>query len=538
MKINLLAFFFTIALISNSQVEERSSAFPEPNGWCKLLLLKNTHTFYVEFTKNQGIKVDLYDQLRNRIHHEKLPLKLINDKLGHYSIEGIYEINGDVVMFYESAKGSSQFLIRIRIDGYTGNLKSEEIIAEVPRLRSNDVRVINGGMDLPEIKVSKDPESDYYAVIKYNTLAREPKNRIEVIHYNAEHEVINKANYNSPNEKYKNTRFLNAYVNKDDYVVIGTYEYNGNNSKKDEARFYVSQLSKNKTDFNQIEVHAEGFYKAARCQFTYNKVKKLIHMIIITQVEYGKDEVKYSAIFQNIDPYNLTLYQPYSPDFRMVDDYYKFKMKRGKEYSGMIQGTAVDMNGNQILLYQKTIPKYGKSTKAKFNNGGLVGTTLGDAALLTVTPEGETINYALFPANVYISGNHIEFNCNRIRNGYRSSNSFDDKGLANEQYFGLDLVTTNNYCYVLFNNTKENLEAPDTSEAKLVKFISSTMPLKYTLHENSVKKDYLFQASGNEENKNFCNFSSSDFDPSTKCYTTLVTNSNTKTSKIVWLKLE
>ncbi len=538
MKINLLAFFCTIALFSNSQVVEKSIAFNEPSGWCKLVLLKNANTFYAEFTKKEGIKICLYDQLRNKVHNQKLPLKLISDKLGNYSIEGIYEIKGDIVIFYQKINASTLSLIRIRIDGFTGELKSEEKVAEVPRLRNNDVRVMIGNMEVPRIKVSKDPESDYYAVIKFNTLAREFKDRIEVIHYNPEHTVINKSNYNCTNNKYKYTKYLNAYVNKDEYVVIGTYDYNNIETKLDDAHFYVSQLSKNKSNFVQRKIHSEGFYKDARCQFTYNKVKKLIHMIIITQAEYGKDEVRYNTIFQNIDPFNLELALPYSPDFRIIDDQYKYKMKRGEEFKGMVQGTSIDMNGNLILLFQRTTPKYGESTKAKFKNNGLVGTTLGDAALLIVTPEGETINYALFSANTYISGDHKEFNCNKIRSGYRSSDSFDDKGLSNEQHFSIDLVTTENSCYVMFNNTRENTEAPDTVEAKLVKFIASAIPVKYTLLENSIKKEYLFNTSSNQENNFYCNFASSDYDPVTKYYATILTKPSFKTSAILWFKLE
>lgn len=532
MKKIILLFMTVMTLQSFSQKQDKSAAFEEPLGWCKLVQLKNNNTVFLEFTKKEGINVTLFDAGRKKISSDKLALTMIEDKLGYYIISGIYEIAGDVVVFYQKGEDRTPILIRLIIDGKTGKLKSEEKIAELNKITTGDAYAAAfGDVDMPDLKIVKDPESDYYALIRYNTFAPETKDRIEVLHYDPQHKVINKANYTAPGNKYKYTKYLSAYVHKDDYVVIGTYGFNTKKSGGEDARFYVSQLAKGKTSFVQKELAYSDFYKGARGHFIYNNVKGTINMVLITDVQVKGDNRKYDIVFQSINPTTLQLEKPYKIDYSKANEIYKNNFNRKYDFEGMIQGTFVDKSGNLIVLSQNTTIKYG-------NGSGIVGTFLGDFALITISPEGKIINTALVPANVYVSGKHKEFNCNDIRTGYRPADSWDDPGLASEQYFAIDVVTTENSNYIFFNNTKENMELPDSEEPRLVKAISATAAVKYTYSSNTLKKEYLFGIPKDKKDNEFCNFSSSDYNAAAKSYATIVTDPKTKKSSVLWLKLD
>jgi|GEM_PF-5484205 len=92
MKKSLLFLMSIICFYSFSQKKDKSASFPEPEGWCKLVQLKNSNTCFLEFTKKEGIKAVLYDSLRKKIGSGKLATTLIEDKLGTYVLSGIYEI--------------------------------------------------------------------------------------------------------------------------------------------------------------------------------------------------------------------------------------------------------------------------------------------------------------------------------------------------------------------------------------------------------------------------------------------------------------
>lgn len=511
----------------------KSAAFEEPEGWVKLLQLKNGNTFFIEYTKKEGINTRIFDGNRKKTAEGKLALTLIEDKLGMYNISGIFEIAGDVALFYQTSEKYTPIMIRIIIDGKTGKVKAEEKIAELQKLTMKDgYAYAFGGVDMPDIFVSKDPDSDYYAVVRYNTFAPETKDRIEVLHYNPQHKIINKANYTAPNNKYKYTKYLSAYVHKDDYVVIGTYAYNTDKTGGDEASFYVSQLAKGKTNFTQKELAYHDFWKGARCNFTYNSIKNSINMVINTDVDVKGSDVKYDIVYQNINPTTLQLDKPYKVDFTTVNDYFKNIMLRKNNYAGLIHGASVDKDGNFIILYQETTLKYG-------NGQGIAGTFLGDVALVTMSPEGKVVNTAVFPVNIYASGKHAFFNCNAIKNGLKSElNNWQDGGLANQQYFALDLVTTDNAEYVFFNNMPINMTLDISKEPKLVKAISTATAVKYTLKKGDVKKEYLFGEPKDKKDNEFCNFGCSDYNKETKTYATLVTDPKTKKTSVLWLKLD
>lgn len=558
MKKSLLVLLSILCLcsVAQTQKKDKSGGFEEPMGWCKLVQLKNGNTCLLEFTKKEGIHSVLYDTLRKKIagSSAKLPTTLIADKLGYHIISGIYEINGDVVVFFQKAEDRTPVMIRLIIDGKTGKLKSEEKIAELEKMTMKDAYAMAfGGMDVPDIRIVKDPESDYYAMIRYNTTAPETKDRIEVFHFNPEHKVINKANYTSPNNKYKYTRYLNAYVHKHEYVVIGTYAFNTDKSGGDDARFYISQLSKGKTTFQQKELEFTKYWKKVRAEFVYNPVKNLIHMIIVTGVdvvssttehrtetnavgvtrtssEVKSAEIELQLYFQNFKPGTLSLEKPFGPDFTKLNEYYRSNLGNKDDFHGSIQGTFVDKKGDLVLMYQRTT--------VKMNNGAIVGTFLEDVALLSMSAEGKTVNGAVFPYYSYTSGDHSEFNANKIRSGFRPANNFDDKGLANEQYFSIDFVSTDKANYLLFNNLPKNVEAGEADKIKLVKAIGATTAVKYTYGGGQLKRDYLFKKPKEKNDVEFCLFAASSYNPAKKTYATIFTDPEKKKSAIVWIKLD
>lgn len=533
-----LLSIFCLYSVAQTQKKDKSGGFEEPMGWCKLVQLKNGNTCMLEFTKKEGIKSVLYDTLRKKIAGSsgKLPTKMIEDKLGYHIISGIYEINGDVVVFFQKAEDRTPIMIRLIIDGKTGKLKSEEKIAELEKMTMKDAYAMAfGGMDVPDIRIVKDPDSDYYAMIRYNTIAPETKDRIEVFHFNPEHKVINRANYTAPNDKYKYTRYLNAYVHKHEYVVIGTFAFNTDKSGGDESRFYVSQLSKGKTTFVQKDLGITEFYKHPFGEFVYNPVKNLVHIALLVDVDvkykvFGVNEVKYTFLFQNFDPNKLSVDKPYSPDFTKIDEYYTSTMGSKEEFFGLPQGIYVDKAGNLVIMCQQTARKW--------DHGGVVGTFLGDVALLTISPEGKTINSTVFPYSSYVSGNHFMFSANNIKRGFRPANNFDDKGLANEQYFSIDFISTENASYLLFNNFQKNIEAGDADKIKMVKAIGGTTAVKYIYKGDAVKKDYLFKKPKEKNDVEFCLFAASSYNPAKKTYATIFTDPEKEKSAIVWIKLD
>ena len=525
-----IVLLFIGSLITAQENQEKSETFPEFDGWTKLIQLKNNNTGLMEITKKEGVNFTLFDPQRKKITTGKLPLKKVGEKLNLALIEGVYDIAGDYVAFIVNVEAENKrkpVCFRVIVDGATGKLKSEEKIDELEQMSMGDgYGMIFGDTDVPRFVVEKDPDSDYYAVIKYNSIAKETKDRILVTHYGPDHKVINKANYNTPTDKYKYTKFLAAYVSGGEYVLIGTSAFNTKKSGGEESRFYVAQISPGKTTFLQKELQYTEFTKSAKAYFLVNKPKALINMVML---------IEYVQINQNINPISMELEKQYVSDFTNINKLYKTQMNNKKDFRGMIEGTFVDQKGNVTYLYQQ-MTKESKSSGIGMPSQ-VIGVIFGDVAMVTMTPEGKEVSSAVFPCNIYRRGDHDPFAYNNASKGRRVTTGI---GVVadNDWYYGMDFVSTENASYIFFNNRLDNMEKPDTKEAGRISGISGTNGVKYTYKDGKITKGYIMGTPSSKKDAKFINPGSSDFHLASNTYATVLTDPETKKANIIWLKLE
>lgn len=538
MKKALLTLFLSLNLagLLAQKNYEISPDLDEFEGWTKLIQLRNNNTALLEVTKKEGISVTLFDASRKKISSKKLNLTKVPEKLAFSTIEGSFDINGDLVFFVfvvdKNDDGKNYpTLFRVIVSGTSGELKSEEKIAELNEYKfSQGYAIAFGDVDPPTIYVEKDPESDYYAIIRYNSFAEQTGERIEVLHYDPEHKVINSAKYTTPTDKFKFTKYLSAYVNKDEYVVIGTYAFNTKKSGGEEAQYYVSQLRKGKSTFIQKELEFTEFCKKATCNFIYNKPKGIINMILVPEVNFFGG----SYIFQNINPTTMKLEKPYNLDMTKLNEYYKEEMDRKKDFSGGIYSTQVDNDGNLIILFHRC--------RFKYQNPGpgvppiVVNTTLLDIALLTVSPEGETIKSSLLPYGVIRCGDKRSFTYNDGDKGKKGPFQFLGNGPP-DWYFNINLISTETNNYLFLNNLKVNVEKAPDEKVKIISGIAGTNGMKYVLESGILNGSYLFGTPLGKKDSKFGNFAASDYNYLTKTFSTIVTDPKEKKSNVIWMKL-
>jgi len=533
MKKNVLIAIFTIVcgcLLAQKNYE-KSEAFDEFDGWTKLVQLRNNNTGLIEITKKEGANFTLFNAQRKKISSGKLPFTKIQDKMGLFQIEGVYDIAGDFVVFIigtEEDNKKKPVFYRVIIDGNTGKLKSEDLVGSLDEMSMGAAYgMVFGDTDVPTFVIEKDPDSDYYAVIKYNSIAAETKDRIEVSHYGPDHKVINKANYNTPTDKYKFTKFLSAYVHGSDYVLIATSAFNTKKSGGEEARYYVAQLNKGKTTFIQKELQYTEYTKKAETYFVYNKPKDIVNMILI---------IKNYQINQNINPTSMALDKPYAADYSKIETIYKTKMERKDEFGGLPEGVFVDKAGNVTFLIQQVSKRLGSAPMGM--PAPVEATIFGDVALITMSPEGKEVSSAMFPCRIYRKGDHNLFCYNSARKG-RKVNGGLSPVFDNDWYYGIDFISTENGSYLFFNNTIDNMEKPETKEAGQITGISGTNGVMYTYKKGAeIKKEFMFGQPENKKEAKFINPGSSDYNSTSKTYCTILTDPKLKKSTVVWTKLD
>jgi hypothetical protein len=190
---------------------EKSVEFDEPEyGWNKLLQLKNGNTFFFHSTKKEGIEVAVYNKARKLVSTKTLESNLWEvRKMKSSKIVGLYEINGEPVIFVVQAEDGMPTLFRMRINGNTGAIVNEAKLGHLPKVSIGMAYAMAfGHLDASDIIVEKDPYTDCYATIFFNTQARDRSERIKVVHYDGTHKIIGQSFYESPNHAFKYLRYM------------------------------------------------------------------------------------------------------------------------------------------------------------------------------------------------------------------------------------------------------------------------------------------------------------------------------------------
>ncbi len=213
----LFAFLFCLSPFksfsqSNNEISD-STNIPDV-GWNKVLMMRNGNTllFHLELRKQIAIKV--FDKTRKEIASLSYgPKKMSVNNLDETIVRGIYDINGEAVLFFEQAVDNRMSLVRIRVDASTG-----KVIDEVVALQSESFT------NKTTFHVIKQKNVDSYAVFcfRYNIIMH-PESKHELAEFNEKHEVYNTIPIPVNNKDFKYTAFLGARFDNNGGICMGIY---------------------------------------------------------------------------------------------------------------------------------------------------------------------------------------------------------------------------------------------------------------------------------------------------------------------------
>ncbi|SHN40419.1 hypothetical protein [Chitinophaga sp. CF418] len=135
-KLCFLMLFGAIAQSGIPTYSRSTTGFEEPeSGSSRIVLMKNGNTLFFHFTPKKGIDVTVYDQK----HHEK---GIVNNKVDSWkqkkmrsaSLKGVYEINGQAVVFIQQFIKKRPTLYRMVFDAKSGRKIKEDMVASMQRV--------------------------------------------------------------------------------------------------------------------------------------------------------------------------------------------------------------------------------------------------------------------------------------------------------------------------------------------------------------------------------------------------------------------
>lgn len=560
-----VVMFVALHAQTNVPTIERSTAFEEPElGASRLLLMKNGNTLFFNFTPKKGIDVTVY----NTKHRAK---SVVNNTIQSWkqkamkraSLRGLYEMNGQAVVFIQQVVKKKPCLYRFIFDANSGKLVSERVISDLPRLGMGaGYAVFFGGVAIPDFYVRKDPNSEYYAIAVFNSFAHDRNQRIQVIHYSPDHKEINKAFYNSPDGVYKYLNFLDMYINRDEFVFITAYAYNTRSSGGKDSRIVISRLMNGSKEFQYNLLDHTDDFKNVDVAMKYSSTEKQVYMLASVDAKSANREAtmhkggvggRYVLQMNVIDPVELKVKTNYFVEHPQLDEYVKEHLKYKKPYYGVIQDFNLNDDHTVSLMFEELDIIEHRTNNYTGPGGvggggvntGVVGsvwysTRLGEIGLTRLDASGKEVSsYAIAKAQEA----KTRLDILNINQRPQSNWSFRGKGSSYSDisgFFSYDYLFANNNGYVIYNDYSRNAESDDEnyrSKKKMVR-ISNANTMCAVYDGTRVTNTYLFGDPGKKDESRFSQMEMNTHSEDGKSYATMMIErkGRDKSAYIVWVK--
>jgi len=558
-KLCFLMFFAAIAQSGVPTYTRSATGFKEPEGGSsRIILMKNGNTLFIHFTPKKGIDVTIYDQKHrtNGIVNSRVD-SWKQKKMRNALLKGVYEINGQAVVFIEQIIKRSPTLYRMVFDGKSGKKIKEEVVASMQRATIGKAYGIGlGVLAMPDFSVSKDPNSEYYAVGIFNSMNSDRNARVEVIHYSPDHKEINRSYFESPENKYKYLNLLDMYVNKDEFVFIGSYAFNTRTSGGDDSRILIGRMQTGTKGFQYKILDYTDDYKKVETVMKYSQANKQLYMLNaigaesvkrIPTMDKGKKSTGYVLQMNIFDPFSLELKSKYFVEHPKLTAYADEHLKAKRKYLGIIQDFKLNDDNTITYMFEEMDNYSVTNTYTSTTNGRMSTssstryyTSLGSMGIVNTDISGKELrSYAIAKNQTAMA----TLNMFDIYSRKMSSWNFRGRGdsyLNLSGFYSYDYMFVNNKEYVIYNDNVENTENENetTKENKSMGRISLTNTIYAYYDGSKVIKSYLFGAPKNKDENRFCQLEMNTVSEDGKSLATMMIErkGRDKLAYIAWVK--
>ncbi|SFW32496.1 hypothetical protein [Chitinophaga sancti] len=530
---SLLALLFASQLSAQVPQVQLSNTFPEPgDGFDKILLLDNSYTAYLHFDKKAGIIVNMYDPQHQVAATNTLPCKLFDaNALNDSEIDGIYEINGQVVLFLQQLVKMKPRLYRLILDGKTGALVKEDQLGELPGIQHRDV-VVQDNFASHDFYVAKDPRSGYYAVASFagGELDKKetPGERVQVFQYSPDHQQIGRSTSYLPSADYPYHAYLDMAVDKDQVYLATAALRIRRNVKDTSAMIAVSKIHDTQVRYQLLPYTANMQDMHANIQ--YMPASQKLVLLFTNATGKGTKTSGIDMQLSYLDAGTLEEYRHQPVALDKVSSYAQEKLKYAGAYTGVPQRMITTDDGKATILFEN-IALFNSSGTNAWNN---LHTNMNDIGIVSLDSSGLAVA-GIAQIKMQIANGLYDpmFLYRRSKGQWMFRNRI--QALNTTPYLSYEYLHTKHGNFVLFNDYLAYLDPGGVYTDK--------KPLRYLAEANAVcynaAGERLFLFGTPETYKGFyCMLGASDYKEEKSQYVTLLITrkGENRMANIAWVQ--
>ena len=531
--IKLYVSLLACIVISNCYARENKYDLSAPTdlsetGVNKVLCMKNGNTMLFHFEPARKINVIVFDSLHKEIANTKEPCKVLDIlTLEHVVFKGIYDINGEAVMFFDQDHNGKHELVRLRYNAKNGMLIEEKLIAES---QSEDKRM--------QFFVMKNKDNDNYSIL-FCTDKRHPKEcDIFIVFFDAHHKSIREIQLPVDRKKFDYLRVIDAESQPNGTLIslaLAKTTVNGLTTDMEPDThmsavydhfmqyFYIPKDSSSaKTGIVSLSTGVFAQYAA----YTYNHFASALNLLVYSykpiDTRFGTHEVtggmSRDLFFRfNEDDFSIGLNDIKNT---MANDFYKQNAGVDKNFIGVPLTMFTNENGLTTLI-SETHTTYGVAeTRVRYNYEDYFGTI----AVTQVDDNGNELWGAVLPLSQYYKSYQHYLDVNAIAKRWQNQPLFEDmpSQVYNRQFIGINAYCREKNYYIVYNDYNKNFGNSLKNPGDTVYSFNTTNTCYYKMNrKKEITKHHLFGEPITDEYK--CSFiEGADFDESRGIYASLV----------------
>jgi len=547
------------------------------SGWNKVLCMKNGNTLLFHFAPTKPLMIKVYDSTHKRIANQEYNCRILDlDVLKTSEFKGLFDINGDAVLFIEQEHLSKFGLVRLRFDGRNGQLIDEKLVKESPGISKRQ-----------SFYVMKNKEEDNYAILFSTDDPNFYTCDMHVSYFNGKHELVKEIPLNIDRKKYDSVGIVCAEIMPQGVCVALDMQkmvVNRTDSKENpQLAVYDHQVAffyipKDSTRVNERIVDMSTDVNPYYSEFTYNLFAKTINLLVFSYREifyqFGVDVRRGTALgnmFFKIDEDNSDIKLNWVKN-DSVSAAMKHKTDTSKIFYGMPLAMFTNENGLTTLVsesYERYdepesgITNYYTSTSkpnsaarrtiarsqsyqqyGESENGARYdwNTYFGNIGITQLDDDGNEMWGTVLPNAEYLKSNLHYYRPKEIAKKNQSHKIFDDlpAQVAERQFVSLNSYSWNKNLYIIFNDGDGNYQSKESLQQDTIYNLENTNACYYKMTgKKIITKNYLLGEPVRNEYK--CSFiEGADFDDQRGVYATLIQyKRNNETSlRMAWRHLD
>lgn len=215
MRLIIPFLLFLVLLTTQASAQDSTLIISQPvdigaDGWNKVLQLSNGNTMLFHFENRKHIRITIFDKSGKQITAAKPELKSFDvNALDKSYFDGLFECDGNAVLFATQQVSNAETMMRIVFDGNTGVLKSE-----TPAVESASFS------DETHAYVLRVPKVSGYSIVCFNNEIKNDSVKTYIKRFDEKHTLIEEVKYFMPRTGYDFIYFTGARMSTDGSIFI------------------------------------------------------------------------------------------------------------------------------------------------------------------------------------------------------------------------------------------------------------------------------------------------------------------------------